>query len=73
MKEFLNFKLSLKASFVSLGISSLGVPSIDPLKIDRIQISENNQGKSRRPMILDMEFKDIDLTGLSECKISNVK
>uniref|UniRef100_A0A336LYW4 CSON008370 protein n=1 Tax=Culicoides sonorensis TaxID=179676 RepID=A0A336LYW4_CULSO len=55
------------------GIPSLGVPSIDPLKIEKIEISENNQGKSRRPINLDMTFTDIDLTGLSDCKISNVK
>lgn len=54
------------------GIPALGVPSVDPLKIEKIQIHENNEGKSR-PIRLDLDFNDVDILGLSDCKVSNVR
>lgn len=55
------------------GIPALGVPSIDPLKINQIQIHENNKGKSQRPIRLDLDFNDVNITGISDCKVSEVR
>lgn len=50
------------------GIRKLGLVSVDPLKIDRMDIvqGENN------PVNIELNFKDIDLLGLSQTLIKSL-
>lgn len=47
------------------GNPGLGLPSIDPLKIDKINIQEGSGG----PVNINLVFKNVTMTGLSNLEV----
>lgn len=52
----------------SNGFPGLGLPVLDPLKIDRMKIESGGD----RPVNLKLNFKDVDLIGLSKLRFYSV-
>lgn len=50
------------------GHAGLSVPPMEPLRINKIDISQG--GKS--PIAIDLNFKDLDLGGLSKAVVTKI-
>lgn len=52
------------------GDSDLGLPDLDPLKVNEIAI---RQGNKKAPVSVELLFRNLDVTGLSHYKLKSFK
>lgn len=51
------------------GHTGLSIPPLEPLHINKIDI---NQGETKSPVSINLNFKDMDLIGISKAVITRV-
>lgn len=59
----------IQAAFTPNGLPSLGIPSLNPLRINKIAIKQNPES----PVNIEIVMKNVDLTGINTLKFSKIR